>query len=412
MTLLTRKWNQVALSDNVEVLCGRKCVSWSDISVFAGHIARQDLTQHFTALTGAARTPTELGLDRISRIDEMKEYTTTKLSPEYQSGLLSSLVEGRGSKATNLRDKVFAVMGVKPTTRKADYTKSISEVYTEAAKTVNSQELISLLCCVDHPDQVPGLPSWVPDWSTPRHTTSLGHQGRRHGVYTASGDPRVLPEFLFDGRALTIPGILIDPIAFVGQSASRSALEDLLNPASQTSQFVVESLGLALKHCHPYPTSSTLFSAFCHTLVAGKDHSGVMKAPFDDYAPIFALLIDTATSNSPTFPDQPSFKRKLTSENLKVRQPSRVYRKMQIAFKAAVEGRRFAVTRKGYLGFVPRTTRVGDEVCVFLGGYIPFVVRRREGRDEFELVGECYVHDIMGGEVMQMDLPRRNIVLV
>ena len=394
------------------MLCGRKCVSWADISIFTGNIARQDLTQSFEALTEVAGDVSESGINRIEKIDGIKEYTKIKISPDYQSGLLSNLVECRGSKATNLRDKVFAVMGIKPTILKADYSALVCDVYTEAAKTVNSQELISLLCCVDHPDRISDLPSWVPDWSTPRHTATLGYQGRSHGVYTASGEPRALPEVSIDGKALAMPGILFDNITAAGQIVSNPALADLRHPSSRASQFVIESIDVALKHCQPFPSSSSIFSAFCRTLVAGKDHTGVMKAPFEDYAPIFALLIGTATGRSPTFPDQPSFKRKLTLDNLEVRQPSRVYRKMQIAFKAAVEGRRFAVTRKGYMGLVPRTAQLGDEICVFLGGYVSFVVRRIHGKEEFELVGECYVHGIMDGEVMQMDLPRENIVLI
>ena len=64
------------------------------------------------------------------------------------------------------------------------------------------------------------------------------------------------------------------------------------------------------------------------------------------------------------------------------------------------------------MGLVPRTAQVGDEICVFLGGYVSFVVRRIHGKEEFELVGECYVHGIMDGEVMQMDLPIEDIVLI
>lgn len=353
----------------------------------------------------------ESGIDRIEKIDGMKAYTNISISPNYQSGLLSNLVVCRGSKATDLRDKVFAVMGIKPTTLKADYSTSVQTVYTEAAKTVNSQELISLLCCVDHPDKASGLPSWVPDWSSPRHTATLGYQGRNHGVYRACGESRALPEFSMEEETLAIPGILFDKITTTGQIIANSALVDLLTPLSRTSQFVIESSDLTLKHCQAYSTSSTLFSAFCHTLIAGEDHTRVMRAPFDDYAPIFALLFDTTTGRSPTFPDQPTFKRKLTLENLNVRQPSRIYRKMQIAFRAAVEGRRFAVTSKGYMGLVPRTTEIGDSVCVFLGSHIPFVVRSRGGGD-FELVGECYVHGIMNGEVMAMDLKKQDVVLV
>ena len=367
--------------------------------------------QHFESLGEVAGDVSQSGIDRIEQIDTMKRYTNIIISPDYQPGLLSNLVHCRGSKATDLRDKVFAVLGIKPTTLKADYFTSVKTVYTEATKTVNGAELIDLLCCVDHPDKASGLPSWVPDWSNPRHTATLGYLGNCHGVYRASGESKALPDFSMKEGTLAIPGMLFDKITATGQIVANSALVDQLTPLSRTSQFVTESMDLTFKHCQAYPTYSTLFSAFCNTLIAGMDHTRVMRAPFDDYAPIFALLFDTTTGRSPTFPDQPTFKRKLTLGKLDVRQPSRIYRKMQIAFRAAVEGRRFAVTSKGYMGLFPRTTEIGDSVCVFLGSHIPFVVRRRGG-GEFELVGECYVHGIMDGEIVAMDLKKENVVLV
>jgi hypothetical protein len=36
---------------------------------------------------------------------------------------------------------------------------------------------------------------------------------------------------------------------------------------------------------------------------------------------------------------------------------------------------RLAVTQKGHLIFAPETTEVGDYVCVFKGGLLPYIVR-------------------------------------
>ena len=66
-------------------------------------------------------------------------------------------------------------------------------------------------------------------------------------------------------------------------------------------------------------------------------------------------------------------------------------------------GRRFFVTRKGYLGLGPRDTKVGDRVSVLLGSDVPFILRKREGasRGGWKMVGETYVHGIMEGEVIE-----------
>src|SRR5438045_3502759 len=71
------------------------------------------------------------------------------------------------------------------------------------------------------------------------------------------------------------------------------------------------------------------------------------------------------------------------------------------------KGRMLALIAGGYMGLVPPLTEVGDLVCVFHGAQTPFVLRRcddsvagqvTDGRD-FSLVGECYVHGIMDGEI-------------
>jgi hypothetical protein len=66
-------------------------------------------------------------------------------------------------------------------------------------------------------------------------------------------------------------------------------------------------------------------------------------------------------------------------------------------------GRRFFVTKKGYLGLGPRDAKVGDRVSVLLGSDVPFILRKRNGssRGGWEMVGETYVHGIMKGEVIR-----------
>ena len=66
---------------------------------------------------------------------------------------------------------------------------------------------------------------------------------------------RALPEVSIDGKTFAIPGILFDIITAAGQIVSNSALADLRHPSSRASQFVIESIDLALKHRKPYPSS-------------------------------------------------------------------------------------------------------------------------------------------------------------
>lgn len=71
-------------------------------------------------------------------------------------------------------------------------------------------------------------------------------------------------------------------------------------------------------------------------------------------------------------------------------------------FSAAVMytiGRGVCLTEKGFVGRVPLTAEVGDRVAVLFGVDVPFLLREH-GDGMFKLVGECYIHGIMDGEVM------------
>jgi hypothetical protein len=65
------------------------------------------------------------------------------------------------------------------------------------------------------------------------------------------------------------------------------------------------------------------------------------------------------------------------------------------------------ITRSGYIGLFPKFTRVDNVVMVVPQSQTPFVFRKIpanqdevDGKARFELVGECYVHGIMDGELL------------
>ncbi|KAK2039164.1 HET-domain-containing protein [Colletotrichum somersetense] len=62
-------------------------------------------------------------------------------------------------------------------------------------------------------------------------------------------------------------------------------------------------------------------------------------------------------------------------------------------------GRRFFITRRGYMGIGPVDTKAGDSVVVLLGAQVPFVLRGC-GLNKYKVVGETYVSGIMKGEVL------------
>jgi hypothetical protein len=81
----------------------------------------------------------------------------------------------------------------------------------------------------------------------------------------------------------------------------------------------------------------------------------------------------------------------------------------QCTLNAGVEkfalGRKFFITKKGYLGLGPKMAEPGDRIAIIHGSGVPFVLRRsadKSGKRAWQIVGECYVHGIMDGEVIHM----------
>ncbi|KAL8723376.1 MAG: hypothetical protein Q9225_000292 [Loekoesia sp. 1 TL-2023] len=411
--LFSRPWFQrlwiiqeVALSFNLSFLCGQELLSWNDMAMFAICLLDNDMESLLSLEKSAEGVVSESGCTRVRQMSIMRDYERT--FPQ-QSMLLQALVEGRGAQATDARDKVYGVMGMTSIAMYPNYGSPVTDVYTDAARKILESEgvlrpemthiLISLLCCVDHEQPLTDLPSWVPDWSLPRQTVSLGFHGSTQGIYQIARNMLLHWKYHQDGISLIISAYCFDIVRSVGPLAG-SDLKDSVVDESSTSKFFKDSLSQIADGCREYPGNSGFFEALWKTLVAGKDHTGMQKAP-DDYEAIFALLIDTITGRSPSFADQPSPKRKLTLANLEVHHPRIIYRQMQTAFTAAVQGRRFGTTINGYMGLFPRGTRVGDLVIIFLGGHVPFILRQREMGNSYQLVGECYQHGIMDGQIMQ-----------
>lgn len=68
-------------------------------------------------------------------------------------------------------------------------------------------------------------------------------------------------------------------------------------------------------------------------------------------------------------------------------------------FASTVEGHRFAVTEKGYMGLVPKCAMTGGWICVLAGLPVPYVIRAKS--DAYLLIGDACIHGIMHREAVQ-----------
>ena len=89
-----------------------------------------------------------------------------------------------------------------------------------------------------------------------------------------------------------------------------------------------------------------------------------------------------------------------TDPELRDPEAQKKYIQYQSAYLQHSQGRDFFTTKAGYMGICPASTAVGDQVCLLSGSQVPYILRQNDQR--YQLVGECYVHGIMDGEIVRM----------
>ena len=132
--LMSRPWFQriwiiqeVVLSHQIVIMCGAKCISWDDLGLFTICMIDNDFERYLYGPRGPRGKDeiSESGCVRAGKINSIKYYNDT--NPR-KTTFLSGLVEGRSAGATNLRDKVFAVMGMTSILMCPNYSTDIIDV--------------------------------------------------------------------------------------------------------------------------------------------------------------------------------------------------------------------------------------------------------------------------------------------
>ncbi|KAE9368031.1 hypothetical protein N431DRAFT_290645, partial [Stipitochalara longipes BDJ] len=145
----------------------------------------------------------------------------------------------------------------------------------------------------------------------------------------------------------------------------------------------------------PYVGGATVLEAWVRTLMADQIYPG--KRVTDDQIIAFCQC-----RYPPTF--------------LETHEPKERFRRffgtLARAFIYGIRDRRLIMTKRGYIGTVPREAEVGDFVCILAGCDVPVVLRKiaDSGDNTYTLVSGAYVHGIMDGEVEQ--LLDKNIVSI
>lgn len=377
-------------------------------------------------------------------------------SPAALLGLILGRLRGFG--ATEERDRVFALLGIiaeiaathlKPTPNlMVDYEKSPVEVYTEAMACVfNETGSLSMLWEAQDPSlkRVPGLPSWVSDFSQ-RYLTPLTSTQKDFGAAWANlnddksegkefcASAKVTRGFRIVGDHLMPHVLQISTVRAVGESYNefltgnfeRSAALILAMGADEgdmapfvarfinclfcgsteqgpiedmtpnkihmgfNSVLVTNTLQKVLKTIRQGGSRSQYLQTLPHQFrLADLDHSGTIPSEKDliECCPHFGLL-----------------ERDMQPADREV--VKRIYEERH-SFISRLEdvmtGRRTFLLSDGRLGLGGQSIQPGDDVCLVAdGARTPFVLRRLcEDQGQMRLISDAFVEGVMFGEAVQ-----------
>jgi hypothetical protein len=427
----TRSWivQELYLARRATLICGSSNIEWDTFSVAALLIiGTEDSVGSVDNLLNAGYAAS------LVRIVAILRHSKKTLD------LLDLLWEFRSLKASDERDKVFAFLGLLPSSDPAhqhirpQYEADFVRCYTKTAQAcLRLRGNLDCLTTERFPSSssTASLPSWVPDWSYANpETIALPWQvseldGSNIRTFSASGtqssyEPDV--EYVSNGTALLLlSGFVVDRLMDVevplpsnlGETAV-AAMTDESMPGREVFRTIFDGLGryfLALHRWKRLTVSTHSATAYpsvdplrvlCATMCAGNLPLGLESA--------FAVFKNWQESE---------FKWPERLANLSNRCRRFISKKWYHPLvglsgltqhhhdESAVQSfwepvlvstsRRLARTERGYLALVPHSSQAGDKIALCRGGKLPFVLRSSH-KDTWELIGCSYVHGIMHGE--------------
>jgi hypothetical protein len=391
-----RVWcvQEVALAQKSSLIVGSKVIEQRTITNFASWYALRYEKEAAEGKEPDANLPPGVAV----RVRMMLGYNKSALEGE---DLYLTLDNFRYARATDLRDKVYGLLGIHAkvsgtqTTIEVDYGKTVAEVYTETVlQPILKTRRLHVLSYLEHNTafEGSGFPSWVPRWD---RALSRGYSKMLNlGTPISAGRHEAT---ISDGRSvlsgtLSLQGVLIDTTDFVSgvlpgatwlekHRGFRYLFAQLWSQANERISTFPHSICVK-------ELATTLTCGFAAFRGDSEDGTNVLQdldsefgrkflADFYSFVQMMELPVfhfDSSQGDGQSYAMQAGL----------MCHPRRIFR-----------------TSTGYLGLGPGCMQKGDVVVVLDGGKVPYMLRPRTG-SQYAFLGECYVYAIRNGEAYDM----------
>ena len=402
---------EVAVGPEPLIICGKRAVDWNTFCHAAFGFVEHNMTlrdpQKITASDGNKYSLSfPVGLLNLQIMNAARESIQKKGGEPFQTVLLYM----NHFKATNARDKVFALLGLgrdtDDKTIQADYNSTPEDVYQTVSRHLLLRDpYIHILskAGVGFPRSSTVLPCWVPDFKN-SEKIDFGCYFPQSVQFRAAGESQSVVAPGPSENTIVISGIRIDTVLRLTESCEPSCtdwfnqVEALFKevqrlPVSQLNDIIrrrhsegkeswLDVLYCALIDCRTPSDYRIDADAFGKHFHVWKEY--ILNQNFDIYNADWVSVVDAS--------------HRIEASQL---EQSTELRAFENICRATAKSRRFFTTKMGFLGLTSPGTEEGDIVVIFSGGITPFIVREsKSAAGEFTLLGEAYVHGIMYGEAM------------
>ena len=415
-----RLWiiQEIALShDRVSIALGGVTIEWAAlvgiIRVLSYDI--EGLVRTLRLGNEATGLPDNVNvyLPHLTQIQYLELVRTAVTRNETYPDLQRVLTMTRSANATDLKDKVYGILGlVDPNIVDLitpDYSLSLQDVYmsftTAVIRSTGKLDIILSHGRTDARERL--LPSWVPDWT---EGIAVNWDMSPNIPYRASRDSTATVRF--EEKALIARRFLIDSLDGLGIGRDTTgfydANSDIVQPIDQED---------------PYGDEASRYTALWRTLTLNRENEGdevpdayesilsILSIPwldYDDDGPADHKFLQVSFEMMRIF----NWELRLGGRALSAYFPSEDgtasivptrfhgFNPMQRVFDAGF-GHKLIVTTKGYFGQVRLPAQCGDIVCILLGCSVPVVLRKRADGKSYKVVSEAYIHVFSEGEAME-----------
>jgi len=278
---------EVALPQRALIVCGNAVFEsvyfWCVITLWESLIQPE-----VTNLVTADQQMTIINSGHRSSLSLMIFHSRQVLGPKPDTPFVSKLQQHilgtRHHSASDPRDKVYGLLGLVDENSEEcipDYKKNVIQVYTDVVVSYihATNKFASIyfegigITSILHENRIPGLPSWVPDFSNITDRSYRIHTLVEPGMpeFSSAKDTTAKVTFSEDFKLLTAVGTIVNEISDI----------EPIRYDTNSEEHLIRWLHFSAALCPPFhPTGMPWRQAFFRTLVGDKSGYGYGKSDF------------------------------------------------------------------------------------------------------------------------------------